>query len=384
MKRFLVAILAMASLPLAAQSLDDLNIQIHGYATQGLVYTTNNNWNSMETSEGSPAWTEVVFNVTAQPDPKLRVGAQMRYFIMGNFGNQITLDWASGDYKENEKLGLRFGKVKTPNGLMNDIQDIDPAFLWSLLPQSAYPITSRTSILAHYGVVAYGNLRLGKKAGKLEYQLYAGERVLPSNDGFFVPIIESGALFPNGLSGPTSGGTLRWHMPVDGLMAGVAWDRENLTGEVEVPAAGFVGNNIDSPFKLPFFFGKYEHNKVMVGAEYSRVPADHKSVFTTGPSGVQHSYIDNREWYGMASYKLTNKLTGGTYFSSIINRKAALGPARYQKDWALSGRYDFSQFLYLKAEQHWMDGTNMGYLTVDNTNVKTTTRMTILKIGVNF
>jgi hypothetical protein len=41
-------------------SLEDLNIQIHGYATQGFLYTTNNNWNTTTSSDGSPAGTEAV------------------------------------------------------------------------------------------------------------------------------------------------------------------------------------------------------------------------------------------------------------------------------------------------------------------------------------
>jgi len=52
--------------------------------------------------------------------------------------------FASADYKVNDKFGVRFGKVKTPSGCSNDVQDIDPAYMWSLLPQSIYPITSRT------------------------------------------------------------------------------------------------------------------------------------------------------------------------------------------------------------------------------------------------
>jgi len=384
MKRLLLAFMALSALPLAAQSLEDLNVQIHGYATQGFVYTTQNNWNSMASSDGSPAWTEAVFNLTAQPNPKLRVGAQVRYFLMGNFGNEITLDWASGDYKLNEKLGVRFGKVKTANGLLNDIQDIDPAFLWSILPQGGYPITSRTSILAHYGGAVYGNLHLGPKVGKLEYQFYGGERVLPENDGFFVTIQETGAYFPNGLSGPTAGGTVRWHAPIEGLVLGAAIDRENLVGALTVPAAGLSGNNIDAPFKIPYFFGKYEQKKVMFAAEYSRVAADHKSVFTVGPSGVQHSYIDHRTWYVMSSYKVMEKLNAGIYYSSYFDRKIALGPLRYQKDWALSGRYDFNPFMYLKVEQHFVDGTLVGYLKVNNSHTKPDTRMTILKLGVSF
>jgi len=118
-------------------------------------------------------------------------------------------------------------------------------------------------------------------------------------------------------------------------MLGMAWDRENLTGRITIPAAGFVGNNIDAPFKIPFFFGKYEHNRVMFGAEYSRVPTNHKSVFTAGPSGVQHVVIDHREWHAMSSYKLRGKLTGGLYYSSFFNKS----PHRGQRVIKRTGRF---------------------------------------------
>ena len=72
------------------------------------------------------------------------------------------------------------------------------------------------------------------------------------------------------------------------------------------------------------------------------------------------------------------------YYSSVINRQAAFTSARYQKDWAISGRYDFNPYLYLKAEQHIVDGTELGYSTSDNTNLKPNTRMTLLKLGVSF
>ena len=163
-----IAILAVAlagALPAISQSLDDLNIQIHGYATQGFLYSTQNNFFTTSSSNGSPAWSEAVFNVSSQPDPKLRVAVQARYFMLGNYGNEITLDWAMADYKFNDKLGVRFGKVKTPIGLWNELQDIDPSYIWSLLPQGVYPISSRNSLLSHYGGVAYGTYNLGQRFG---------------------------------------------------------------------------------------------------------------------------------------------------------------------------------------------------------------------------
>ena len=78
-----------------AQSLDDLNIQIHGYATQGGLYSNHNSWNTTDSETGSAAWSDTVVNVSAQPQSRLRIGVQARYFVLGDMGNKITLDWAS-------------------------------------------------------------------------------------------------------------------------------------------------------------------------------------------------------------------------------------------------------------------------------------------------
>jgi hypothetical protein len=89
MKRFLIsetvfiAMLIIGAACSPAQSMDDLNLQVHGYATQGFIYTTNNNWDTTNSTDGSSAWTEAVVNVTAQPQPKLRIGVQARYYLLG-------------------------------------------------------------------------------------------------------------------------------------------------------------------------------------------------------------------------------------------------------------------------------------------------------------
>lgn len=57
MNRWLIGGMALALVctTAKAQSLDDLNIQIHGYATQGFLYTTQNNILTTSSSNGSPA-----------------------------------------------------------------------------------------------------------------------------------------------------------------------------------------------------------------------------------------------------------------------------------------------------------------------------------------
>jgi hypothetical protein len=399
MNKFFIGVLAVAlgAASAAAQSLDDLNIQIHGYATQGFLYTTNNNILTTNSSNGSPAWTEAVMNVTAQPDPKLRVGLQTRYFMLGNYGNEITLDWAMADYKFNDKFGVRFGKVKSPTGLWNELQDIDPSYIWSLLPQGVYPIGNRNSLLSHYGGVVYGTYNLGQKLGKLDLRAFGGERVMGSGDGFVLTQKEAGMIMPNGINGATYGGSLRWRTPLNGLMVGASDDTQlamidPLTFTIASgPIAGtYTGTQRISPFSQLAYFGKYEKGKVMIAGEYTRLPV-HLTMTYPLPVGLIPIKNDQHTWYGMASYKVTGKLTTGVYGSQLVIHSAPLGPARYSKDWAISGRYDFSQFLYAKAEQHFIDGTAASYDTDMNpktaslpTGLQPNTKLTILKIGVSF
>ena len=381
-KRLLLAAgLLLAAAPFVrAQSLDDLNIQFHGYATQGFLYTNQNNWNTTDSSSGSAAWNETVVNLSAQPESHLRVGIQARYFLLGSLGNQITLDWAQADYKVSDRFGVRFGKVKTPLGLYNESQDIDPAHLWVLLPQSMYPLASRNSLLAHYGGVAYGSLPLGERMGKLQYRGFAGERVIASDDGYLQGLRDAGVTTPNGISGKTFGGTLRWETPVRGLVAGVSEVSGGLSGAASYgPYNGTIGIK---QFRQTFYSAKYENRRLTVASEFSRVLVQDDLTLIGGP--VVTLLTDQRPYYVMASYKATGKLSGGLYYSADVDHRAAFTSGRYQKDWALAGRYDFNSFLYAKVEQHWIDGTLRGFSASDNPNLQPATKMTLVKLGVSF
>lgn len=386
--------LALGALPAAAQSLDDLNIQIHGYATQGFLYTTANNVLTTSSSNGSPAWSEAVVNITSQPIPKLRIGVQGRYFLLGNLGNAITLDWAAADYKVNERFGVRFGKVKTPVGLFNEIQDIDPGYSWVLLPQGIYPIESRNSILAHYGGVVYGTFNLGSGAGKLEYRAFGGERVLAGSDGYFIGLTEGGLNLPNGISGVTLGGALHWKTPLPGLMIGASDAKdEKWTAPVTsvymyqgmaIPLTGTFGIDALNQYNA---FGRYEKDKVMFAAEYTRLPGRVPINLTSTVTGpiAQMDLTDQRSWYAMFSYHVTDKFVAGVYDSQFVDHQSSLGPWRYSKDWAISGRYDFNSFLYAKAEEHIVQGTGLNIDGAMNPKgEKTNFGFTALKLGVSF
>jgi hypothetical protein len=390
MKRLLVGAMALVlgAIPATAQSLEDLNIQIHGFATQGFLYSTNNDIMTTKSTSGSAGWTEAVMNLSAQPMPKLRIGVQAHYTLLGSFSNKIVIDWAQADYKFNDRFGVRVGKVKTPWGLLNTVQDLDPAYLWVILPQSVYNITDRDSYLSHFGAVAYGKLNLGPKLGKVEYSGWGGDDVYTPDDGAFLTQTIAGYTVPSGIQGSMYGGALHWKTPLQGLMVGAS-DVTTLkwSGQVNDNNDSVLGTETLAKDSTPSYFAQYEKDKVMVAYEYSR-DWSATSVQIPGYPTVSQSLSgrdDPREWYAMASYKFTPKLTAGAYFSSDIDRQAPLGPPRDSLDWAVSGRYDFNQFMYLKVEQHFVAGTQDYFESVlDMTTLKPHTQITALKMGVSF
>jgi hypothetical protein len=382
LKHFLLAaaILISAAPSLAAQSLDDLNIQIHGYATQAFLYSNVNSWNTTDSEDGSASWTEAVLNLSAHPDPKLRIGVQARFFSLGDYGQAITLDWAQADYKFSDRIGVRFGKVKTPIGLYNETQDIDPAQLWVMLPQSVYPITSRNTVLAHYGAVLYGSLPVGENLGRLEYRAFIGQRVVSADDGYFEAIRDQGITVPNGITGHTGGGTMRWITPVHGLALGASESSGDPSGEIAL--GSYSGTLSVQQSRQLFYFARYERNRLVLAGEYSRLLALTSIQFAGAPPTKYQN--DQRPWYLMATCRVTAKFSAGAYYSDFTDRKAALTPFRFQKDWTLAARYDFNPFLYAKAEQHFLDGTGVGFSAGDNPGIVLNTRLSLLKLGVSF
>src|ERR1700722_12544831 len=186
---FLLACIYTASL----YAQDFSGIQFHGFVTQGFVFSSNNNYLTMKTSAGSLQWTDGAISVTDSLSDNLRVGIQLHMYQLGGLGGpNVQVDWVSGDYKINDHLGFRAGKVKTALGLFNDSQDVDAIFLWILLPQSVYPVDNKSFFLAHDGGEVYGELPLGVAAGKVLYRGYAGQTILDLNGGYLKQLADGG------------------------------------------------------------------------------------------------------------------------------------------------------------------------------------------------
>lgn len=372
----LLFVTCLCAVRLVAQDLE--NLQIHGFATQGFLFSSHNNYLTMKSSSGSLQWTEGAISVTDEVTDKLRIGIQLHMYQMGNFGGpNVVVDWASGDYKVNDHLGVRAGKIKAPLGLFNDSQDVDSLYLWTLLPQSMYPVDNRDFNLSEIGGEIYGGLNLGKKGGSLRYSVHGGDNSLDANGGYVQQLAQVGLGFPSPPSGRTFGADLHWTTPWRELMVGSSALSDGLDGTgpegtMHLPASFTVA-----------YYARWDKGRVHLAAEYWRTPLN--IFLTLGTVGIPYP-VDQRSWYPMASFQVIKKLQVGTYYSHYVNKAAdASLSVNYSKDWVISGRYDFNEYFYGKLEGHFLHGTALGYYASTNPDgLKPNSNLLAARIGFSF
>jgi hypothetical protein len=380
MKRFGVMTLLLGAVVGQAQDAGGVldKVQIHGVLSQGFLFSSKNNYLTTNSSDGSLRWTEGAINFGTSVTDRLHVGVQLRSTSLGTIGAQkVALDWAYGDYKVNSLFGIRAGKVKTPVGLYNDIQDIDAVHPWALLPQSLYPADDRSYNLAHIGGVAYGGVS-AKRAGSFSYQAYVGSRTLDNDSGVGLSLLQGPShIAVNDFSGPVYGVDMRWNTPVSGLIMGGTFSSVHLRD-----SNATVGNfslPVDVVTRFWTSYISYEKNKLSLASEYRDEPITFAVATTL-------SQIQQRMWYLMGSYHVTDKLTAGAYYSYLNgDRNKPSAPSNFIKDTVISSRYDFNQYFYCKLEGHYIDGTSKGFYVVGNPPVlQKITKLMVARVGFTF
>jgi hypothetical protein len=349
----------------------DRTVQVHGWVSQGFVYTGENNWLTMNTSSGSGAMTDMGLNMSAQITDKFRVGAQVYDRNLGQLGQwHPSLDWAVADYRFTAWFGIRGGKVKTVLGLYNDTQDQDFLHTFALLPQSVYPTDLRDTTIAHSGGDVYGRIPLRHQLGDLDYTVFAGHRSDSIYSGYPYLISQFGT-FLKSLGGLQYGGDLRWNTPVKGLLVGASRVNEDITGKGLAinpfnPGAGLLPYSESSKADWTNqFYAQYTVGRLRIDSEYRRYLRD-QILF----SGTSENESDVRGWYVSGAYRIIKRLELGSYYSrytitSIFGGAlAALAPnqtdtslpANHIYDKVITARVDLSKFWNVKAEGHFMDG----------------------------
>ena len=383
----------------------DRTVQVHGFASQGFVFTNDNNWLTMNTSEGSGAFTDFGLNMSTRLAERLRVGAQVYDRNLGQLGQyHPSLDWAVADYRFQRWLGFRGGKVKTELGLYTDSQDQDFVHTFALLPQSVYPTDLRDATIAHLGGDVYGTVSVPHRLGDLSYTAYAGHRSDSIYSGYSY-LFSQYAVYFKSYGGLQYGADLRWTTPLKGLLIGGSRLNENITGK------GVAINPSSTSLALfPYvesskadwtnqFYGQYAVGRLKIDSEYRRYWRDQ---FFYGETS--ENTTDVRGWYVSGAYRICQRLALGAYYSRYTIASIITGelgpyyvdqtntglPANHIYDKVITARVDLNKFWNMKVEGHFMEGYGNSeypdgfYPQVNINEFKPNTNALVLKTSFSF
>jgi hypothetical protein len=219
---------------------------------------------------------------------------------------------------------------------------------------------------------------LGRGAGSLQYRAYAGHTNLDPTGGYLKLFADQGLVFTRPPGGKAYGGDLRWVALRNKLTIGAS-----AQDQVEDGSAPWGKLHL-APFLIMTEYAQFEYKKFYGAAEFRRAPIT--PVPTIGPVTVPIP-LDEHVWYVMASYPISSRLQLGSYFSHYLNKAggdAAL-PENHQKDWDISGRWNFNDYFYVKLEEHFLHGTALGYYTSTNPGgLKPRSNILAAKVGFSF
>lgn len=357
-------LLTSLSVPAHAQLVPEVGeqaLEVHGFVSQGFIKTTNNNYLA-KSERGSFEFVEAGVNFTKPLSDQLRVGLQLFARDLGPTGNyRPQFDWFYFDYRVADWFGIRAGRTKLPFGLYNETSDIDAARVPVLLPQSVYPQANRDFLLAQTGAEIYGYVPLGD-AGAFDYRVYGGTLFLDETT------LSTPDAKLNEIEVPyLIGARAMWLTPLEGLQVGASFQalslnfdmRFDATGVAALQQQGLAPMDFDGRLllKYPIQLGvaslEYTAHDLQVAAEFSRWRVDANLT----PQIIPNLHTTQTRWYAMASYRLAPWFTPGIYYSFFDKGAPGDSPDTYQRDLAVSFRYDITSHWIAKLEGHYMNGT---------------------------
>ena len=347
-------------------------IEIHGFASEGAFWSTANDYLG-ESSRGTLELFEAALNVSSEVSDRLRAGIQLYARDIGKFDTDYPrIDWAFLDYRWKEYLGIRAGIIKMPFGLYNEYADIDSARLSILMPQGIYPVRNREALLAHRGFAVYGSHRVGA-AGALDYQAWLGSLSVPED-----ALTLAGADLERIDTKYITGAQVFWRTPITGLRLGGTWLRTSIDFHVQLPPdtveqlvmAGLVPPDYTGalvvsqrPASQVIASLEYQRGDSLFALEYGR---SFKLQQTSLPMLIPSFDEDRESFYALATHRPHERFELGGYYSvSHLDANDRLGRDMkwaerhhaFQRDLAVTLRYDVNDHWLWKLEGHFIDGT---------------------------
>jgi hypothetical protein len=361
-----------------AYSFDINKTDIHGFVSQGFMVSDRNNYYT-ETEDGSFQFNEMGINFSNQITERLRVGVQFFARDLGKIGNnEPAVDWAVADYRWQDWLGLRAGRIKNRYGFYGYTRDADMLRTSILLPQSVYFESLRESTNSLDGAGIYGYVPVGD-SDSIDYQINYGKQVIDTKVGGVDDFIENH--IPVDITDFESQELLlisvEWNTRIKGLrlggtMAFSEFEADALTTSNPILRAYGIPPNMNVSFdandaEVTVFSAQYVWNDLVFDAEYFGFKADAVIAEAIGQK------IDGEGYYAGISYRFAEWFEAGAYYSEAYFDKSdkegkgyeMMGKPNYlawQKEFVLSTRFDIGENWTLKAEGHFINGAEMMFL----------------------
>ena len=337
-------------------------VQAHGFISQSLVYTSDNNVAGESDDSVATNLRELGANLSWRPKPDWLLSGQVLARWAGEADEgDLRLDYgfvdrtlfASGD----SQIGLRLGKIKNPYGFYNTTRDVAHTRPGIIMPQSVYPDQIRNFFLAAPGFSLYGNSE--NDLGNLSWQISA---LRPEVDD---PSLEY--LFMVGDRLGHFDGDNSWLSQFMFDMDG-QWRMGLSVGEMNMSYRPSPGDPfIAGRHHLPTWVLSLEHNTEdwSLTAEYGQTQVDATGSFrqnsTTEAWYVQATRRLGNGWQSFlrydALYYNKNDREGTAFVGeALLNGLRLPAHSRFAKDWVIGVRRDIDH-LALSAELHVVDGT---------------------------
>lgn len=361
-------------------------VDIHVSLSQGYLISDKNDWVT-GTHNGSFSYNEFAINASYQISDKLRAGIQLMSRDFGPLmNNKVYLDWAIADYAWRDEVGFRFGRLKTAHGLYNESRDIDAARISIMLPQGIYLERGRDLTNGLDGIGLYGNFDFGA-GGALAYQAAVGKRDF-DEDGGTARFLESGITMDEGGISSMEARYLSYiqldySTPLEGLRLMGSY----MEGEAVVEGTSSIGGVAGGDALLDISdwhqwiaSTEYTWDNLIIAGEFrrSRNSGQEFTYQTAGGPATSTSTTWTEGWFISSSYRFCDLFAAEIYYSELYPNSDDKNGKRYttvtglhpvaqedylawQKDIAISGRFDINDNWIAKVGVTFSDGLAGGF-----------------------
>lgn len=354
------------------------DFQIHGFASQAYITTSDNNVFGNSDNGGSFGLTEAGLNASARPLPRLQISAQVlsRRAGEGNSG-MPRLDYAILDYRlyshEANQFGIRVGRLKNPFGFYNETRDVAHTRPTILLPQSIYFDRTRNLGLSGDSVQLYGETAIGNLG------------TFSSQFGLWFPIVSDkdtelsllGALPRGELNRePSYIGRGIFETNDKSLRLGISGIWLNTSYDPNTRIYDPVGPG-SLQFTPIYLSAQYNAERWSITSEYALRHFKYDNNFGLNATGTRTNPINGLDFYGesyyiQGEYRFSPKWEGilryDVLYADRSDRDGSRNPiphSRFAKDITVGLRWNITPEFMLRAEYHHVNGT--GWLSrLDN------------------